>query len=131
MWTFPLSPLVPALFGVEASPAVASLSTMSYRHILRQRALHPADALVAISWVEHVAIAPHLGGLDPRDPRRALVVATIPGDGRDLALAVKLVPAAASGSGRDEFWITTALCLGRLRVARYRRLGRLAPLRSE
>lgn len=109
---------------------VVFLSEASRRHVMLRRGISSADALVAISWLEHVVAQPEVGGIDPRDPQRALVVASIPGEPRDLAVALKWVPPSTTLSGTHEFWITTALCLGRAKLRRYQRVGRLRALNT-
>jgi len=92
--------------------------------MLRRR-LTPADAMVALSWLDLTIAEPTWLSPHRSDAQRVLLIRPIAHERRSLAVTIKWVPARRARSGDDEFWIAAVMCPGQARLRRLQRTGRL------
>ena len=118
-----------ATLGLQTTARRVLISAAQQRHAIERRAISSkADAdLVALRLTEAVSnVRYHL--LPQKDARTFALVGYTVSAQRHLVLVVKLVAAVNAKTKEDEWWVQTAIPLGRKNLRRAKESGRLVAL---
>jgi hypothetical protein len=117
---------VASVIGLGVTTRIVTISASTQRHILERRQVaSEADVDICLNRVEEALRHLRHFVTPQRDPRVWELIGHVPPHQRLLLLAIKLVPAAASSSGKDELWLRTVHPCGKATLRRRQAQGKL------
>ena len=118
--------------GVYTSARAVILSRASQRHIVHRRGIaHSGDAQLAADRVHEAFADLRFQRMPQRRADTFELVGYVGSASRWLLVVLKLVPGVRAGSGKDEWWVSTAYPLGTRKFRQLQSSGNLAPILSK